>query len=104
MSPRALERLRFRATLGLVPQGVLDTLRIVTSLGSLLRSEKWDKERIREYQHRLLIEQLRYAATAVPYYRDLGIAPAAIVDTGALARFPKLTKALIQTEATTLNS
>jgi len=88
MSPRALERLRIRAKPGLVLQGVLDTLRIITDLGSLLRSEKWDKERIREYQHRLLIEQLRYAATAVPYYKALGIAAAAIVDTGALARFP----------------
>lgn len=98
MSPRALERLRPRAKHGHVLQEVLDTLRIITDLGSLLRSEKWDKKRIREYQHRMLIEQLRYAATSVPYYRDLGIAADAIVDTGALARFPKLTKAVIQTE------
>ena len=75
-----------------------DLLRIAASVLSLRRSEKWSKAAILEYQHRALIRQLRYAVTAVPYYRDIGIEPATITDSGALSLFPKLSKTLIQAE------
>jgi phenylacetate-CoA ligase len=75
-----------------------DMFLVATNLLSLLRSEKWARETIHAYQRRMLVRQLRYAATAVPYYSELGINPATIEDAEALARFPKLTKAIIQTE------
>jgi len=75
-----------------------DSFRIAADLRSLLQSEKWTQEVIRAYQKRMLVRQLRYAATVVPYYKDLDIKPDTIDDAGALARFPKLTKAIIQTQ------
>ena len=76
-----------------------DVLRIAIHVQGLLRSEKWGRTVIRDYQHRRLVEQLRYATTFVPYYRELGIETDSINDGSALVRFPKLTKAVIQSNS-----
>lgn len=76
-----------------------DALRVAHYVQGLLRSEKWDRAAIRDYQHSKLVEQLRYASTFVPYYRELGIEPDSIRDSSALLRFPKLTKAVIQSNS-----
>jgi phenylacetate-CoA ligase len=73
-----------------------DLLDIGLGLARVYRSEYWSKDRIIEYQERATVQQLRYAVTHIPYYKDLEISVDSIVDTDSLQLFPKLTKRIIQ--------
>jgi phenylacetate-coenzyme A ligase PaaK-like adenylate-forming protein len=81
-----------------MPLSILDIADIGLGLAKVYRSENWNAGRIREYQERLLVEQLRYAVTHIPYYRDLGITAGQIVDMDSLHLFPTLDKSVIQQE------
>lgn len=65
----------------------------------LRRSEWWRAARIRRYQAALLVDQLRFAVTEIPYYRDLGIDAENINSPADLARFPLLNKSVVQRES-----
>lgn len=77
-------------------RSIKDSADIAAGLARLYRSEFWSEDEIREYQAQALVEQLRYAAATIPYYRGLGLDPDEIVNSSALQSFPALSKAIIQ--------
>lgn len=76
----------------------IQRLRVLAELAGLTRSQWWPQHRIQAWQRRMLLRQLRYAVTHIPWYRDLGIDAAEITGPEALDRFPRLTKSIIQRE------
>lgn len=74
----------------------------------LARAESWSPEQLRDYQDRRLRELIRYAATQVPYYRDLfranKLKPDDIRGAADLGRVPVLTKDIIREQAERLRS
>lgn len=85
-----------------VASSVADALRIAGKLAVLQRSQWWSGERIRQWQQQRLGNILRHAVTNIPYYRDLGIDAAGLDGKDALARFPLLTKEIIQSQGARL--
>ncbi len=79
-----------------------DALTVLAMLARLARSTRWDRDRIRDYQHRQLGAQLRHATRHVPYYRDLGLSSPLTDPADALARLPLLNKAIVQREGSRL--
>jgi phenylacetate-CoA ligase len=85
-----------RTTVGASPPGRYARLRSTAAVAALVRRERaipfWPIERIEALQRQRIREVLQYAATAVPYYRDLlharGQAPAAFDSAAALGRLP----------------
>jgi len=74
----------------------LDTVKVLTSLLSLQRSQWWPNERIEEFQRARLVKALRHAVTCVPSYRSLGISASSIVSHLDLERFPIIRKSDLQ--------
>ncbi|MEO0996925.1 MAG: hypothetical protein AAFX58_05355 [Pseudomonadota bacterium] len=77
-------------------------LTVLAMVARLSRSAHWDRDRIRDYQHRRLAAQLRHATRNVPYYRDLGPAPSLADPPQALAQLPLLNKSIVQREGSRL--
>jgi len=65
-------------------------------LTKLLRSSRWDRDAIRDYQAKSLVKIMRHAVTHVPFYRTTGIAPDEIRSPRDLERFPVISKAIIR--------
>jgi phenylacetate-CoA ligase len=61
-----------------------------------LRSQWWSEARIRAWQGQALVDMMRHALRAVPYYRRLGIAADSIAAPEDLVRFPILSKRDLQ--------
>lgn len=74
----------------------LDSIRVARNLAVLLRSQWWPEEKIRAFQASALIGIMKHAVARVPFYKRLGISPDSIGSPGDLARFPILTKSMIQ--------
>ncbi len=79
-----------------------NAFRMAHQLAFLGRSQWWPQQRIRAWQDERLTRILRHAIAHVPYYRDLGITLGNEPGTGALQRFPLLTKDIIQREGVRL--
>jgi phenylacetate-CoA ligase len=71
-----------------------ETLR--TTYAFLKESEFWDRDRLREYQRRRLVELIRHVSANVPAYRTaltlLRTDPSDIASVDSIRRFPALTK------------
>jgi phenylacetate-CoA ligase len=74
----------------------IDQVQTAAKLLAALRSQWWDETRIRDYQERALILMMRHALANVPFYRDLGLSPAAVGTVADLKRLPVVTKKDIQ--------
>ena len=76
----------------------LDGFVVAKSLASAQRSQWWTAKKIRDSQEQALSQSLRHALSSVPYYRSLGLSLDATSPAESLARFPVLTKAVVQKE------
>lgn len=74
----------------------MDQLQVAGKLLSALRSQWWSAKRIRQYQDRVLVDMMQYAAANVPFYQELDLRPTTITSAADLARFPIITKRDIQ--------
>jgi phenylacetate-CoA ligase len=60
------------------------------------RSERWSAARIRQFREVAMVRMMRHAATAVPFYQRLRIAPESIQSAADIERFPLISKRDIQ--------
>ena len=81
---------------------ISDFSTIGLDLLKLLRSSRWERKKIRDYQAKSLVQIMRYAVTNVPFYRATGIAVSDIQSARDLERFPIISKATIREHQTAL--